>query len=156
LHHINDFEQPLKLRLAYAGENASRSDETLIFSLPWQEAMNIPQALLNETEEQNPRTQEWETAALRGLVLDTLTLQLPPGFQPTELPDEIKDASDFGRYRFTYKLENNADNSTGATLIVTREVLMAPLRVSLEEAPAYEAFCQSIARESRRRIVLKK
>jgi predicted negative regulator of RcsB-dependent stress response len=164
LHNIDDFEQPLKLQLAYAGENyAVVENATLTLPLPWQNPMNIPQGIVNETvnetANQNPDTGRWEVAGLRGLSLDTLKLQLPLGFAPVELPDEIKDTSAFGRYRFTYKVEGDANtdaSSESKTLIVTREVLLTPLRVSSEEAPAHKAFCQSILRESERKIVLKK
>ncbi|HEY0074752.1 MAG TPA: DUF3857 domain-containing protein, partial [Abditibacteriaceae bacterium] len=161
LHNIDDFEQPLKLQLVYAGENyATVENATLTLPLPWQNPINIPPALIDETANQNLDAGEWEVARLRGLSLDTLKLQLPPDFTPVELPDEIKDTSAFGRYRFTYKVEDDANTDAGEgagkTLIVTREVLLTPLRVSSEEAPAYKAFCQSILRESERKIVLKK
>ncbi len=150
----HSFETPaesLKLQFAFTGEKvASLSEGTFTFQLPWQELASINKAVLNLS----PRTQECEVAALRGLSLDTLKLQLPPDFMPQDLPDEIKDASPFGHYRFSYKIEG--DSATGRALIITREVLISPLRVSAENSSAYVAFCKAIVDESARKIILKK
>ncbi len=145
-------DQTLKMQFAFGGAKYAASEVGILtFRLPWQELASINKALLNT---EAARTQECEVAALRGLSLDTLKLQLSPGFAPQELPDEIKDASSFGRYRFNYKIEG--DVATGATLIVTREVLLSPLRVSVDETPAYKAFCKAILGESGREIIVKK
>ena len=155
LTNLESFDEPLKLQQAYAEQSyAKPENDNWTLQLPWQKPMNIPQAVADESASQTLAAQEWEVAKWRGLTLDTLKLQLPPGFEPALLPQEIKDASAFGRYRFTYKVEG--DSATGQTLIVTREVLLTPLRISLEEAANYKVFCQSIARESERKIILKK
>lgn len=152
VHNFALPDQPLKMQFTFNGARyAALEESTLTFQLPWQELAGLDKAVLNN---ETPRTQECEMAALRGLGLDTLKLQLPVGFAPQELPGEIKDTSPFGHYRFSYKTEGETDK--GVTLIVTREVLLTPLRVARDDVPAYVAFCKAIAQESGRRIILKK
>ena len=152
-HNFAKPDETLKIDFAFANEKyAMPENDTFSFALPWPELASISKPILKGAAQE--RAQGCEVAALRGLGLDTLKLKLPLGFRPQELPEEIKDNSAFGRYRFTYKIED--DKNGGTMLIVSREVLLSPLRVSVEDAPSYIAFCKAIANESARKIILKK
>lgn len=150
-YNFSSVNQPLKIQFSLETKQLSAAENEVIMQLPWQRLMSVSKVLLDASTQ---RTQEYEVAALRGLSLDTLKLKLPPGMMPQNLQDEIKDSSTFGRYRFTYKMEG--ETSVGATLIVTREVLVSPLRVSVDDSAGYVAFCKAIVRESEREIILKK
>jgi hypothetical protein len=140
-------DRAMQIKVTYdAARFGDSAGNALTARLPWENSSeNGLAALWN-----NPnRTQSIEVAQYRGLYLGTVRLQLPEGYSPQELPTEIKDETPWGRYRFSYKMEDN-------TLLATREVLFTALRVETKDAPEYAAFLKAIHQETERQLALKK
>jgi tetratricopeptide (TPR) repeat protein len=114
-----------------------------MLKLPWQTSASADQALSYEKREH--AYDYWPSA---DTISEKITIALPTGIVPVELPAKQELSSPIADYSISYVV-------TGRTLTATRRYIYKKGIVAPEEYDKYKSFYNSVVKEDNRQILLK-
>lgn len=142
---LDNPDSPLGMKMSYSVDSfGKKAGGFMLVSLPWGVGRNF-----DALRADGKRTLDVEMANYRAVVHRSVTIKLPQGYEPQELPPNIVKDSPWGSYRFDYELKNGV-------LKASSELVNKNLRIPAAEVKDYADWAEAYSTESQRQIVLKK